>query len=267
MINTYQTSLPPPPVPPRLGRHQIASAPVLSLKSGPSKPVFRFVIGIVVLHLILSFGGFVYLYHSGNQWQDTIKLMYQDEQNLQRLVQECKQNVQSQPGCRQILNEYNSVTKDSAGQGKVESLSGKSSYYGTMARMNAIKATDTSTSKYLLWDTAHSKKNNVQNNFDKDRLILKQSGDYFVFSRVTFSSYGPKSVLANFVKVWENGDKKTEKTLMKAYCSLVTRPGMCTASQAEVVSLNKGDQLGVWVEDPNLVDYEEDATIFGLYKL
>ena len=79
-----------------------------------------------------------------------------------------------------------------------------------------------------------------------------------MFARVTFSNYGAKNAMAHFVKVWENG--KTEKVLMKAYCNLVTRPGMCTASQAEVVSLNKGDQLGVWVEDPNLVDYDEDRS-------
>lgn len=225
MINTYQTSLSAPPIPPRLGRHQAATAPapnltpIFTLKSGPSKPVFRFLIGVVVLHLVLSFGGFIYLYHNGN--------------------------------------------KGSPAPGKVEFLSGKVSFSGTMARMIVQTPNGTPTSKYLPWNAQHSKMKSVGHT--KDRLIVTQTGDYFVFSRVTFSKMNPKHVLASFVKVLD--EDKREQTLMMAYCSLASSPDMCTASQAEVVSLKMGDQLGVWVNDPTLVDYTEGATTFGLYKL
>lgn len=63
MINTYQTSLAPPPVPPRLNRSHPVLIPAGLPSPGHSKPLLRFLLGIVVLHLVLSAGGFVYLYH------------------------------------------------------------------------------------------------------------------------------------------------------------------------------------------------------------
>ncbi|KAK5924887.1 hypothetical protein CgunFtcFv8_017462 [Champsocephalus gunnari] len=59
MINTYQTSVAAPPVPPRLSRSQQVLFPAPS--QGHSKSLLRFLAGVVMLHLFLSVGGFIYL--------------------------------------------------------------------------------------------------------------------------------------------------------------------------------------------------------------
>ena len=67
MINTYQSSLAPPPLPPRLDR----SHPVLITQplrtQGHVKPLTQFLLGVVFLNLFLSIGGFIYLYYNGNK--------------------------------------------------------------------------------------------------------------------------------------------------------------------------------------------------------
>lgn len=64
MINTYQTSLAPPPVPPRLSRgHQILIPEQLAPRSH-GKPLLRLLAGVVILHFFLSIAGFIYLYNN-----------------------------------------------------------------------------------------------------------------------------------------------------------------------------------------------------------
>lgn len=64
-----------------------------------------------------------------------------------------------------------------------------------------------------------------------------------------------------------------EKVAMRSYCSLSSHkgsesiPNMCTATQGEMLSLEKGNQLSIWVQDTSLVDYEEGATTFGMFEL
>lgn len=62
MINTYQTSLAPPPVPPR-SRSQPVLIPASLPSQGHNKVLVRFLVGVVVLHLFLSLAGFFYLYY------------------------------------------------------------------------------------------------------------------------------------------------------------------------------------------------------------
>lgn len=88
---------------------------------------------------------------------------------------------------------------------------------------------------------------------------------------MTFSKGSPHMPLASKVKMRKNETDKVEKTVMQAYCSLIESdagiPHLCTTMQAEVVALESGNQLSVWVEDPSLVNYEDGATTFGMYKL
>lgn len=106
-------------------------------------------------------------------------------------------------------------------------------------------------------------------------LTVQQPGDYYVYSRVTFSQGSPQIPLASMVKMRKNVTDKEEKTMMQAYCSLTNRvdengaliPHLCTATQGEVVTLESGNQLSVWVQDLTLVSDEEGATTFGMYKL
>lgn len=120
---------------------------------------------------------------------------------------------------------------------------------------------------YLQWDIKNSVLGGVRY-FNQTLLTVEQPGYYLVYSRVTFSKAAARSPLKGEVKLRKDDKKEEVKTLMRAYCNLdgATRT-MCTASQEEVVRLERGNQLGVWVEDLSLVNYDEAATTFGMYKL
>lgn len=131
-----------------------------------------------------------------------------------------------------------------------------------------------SAANYLRWDMQHSFRRDISY-YHNVWLTIQQSGDYYVYSRVTFSKGSPRIPLASKVKMRKNETDKEEKTVMQAYCSLINQadengariPHLCTATQGEVVTLESGNQLSVWVEDLTLVNYEEGATTFGMYKL
>lgn len=117
----------------------------------------------------------------------------------------------------------------------------------------------------------HSVRRNI-NYYHESWLTILESGDYYVYSSVTFSKGDSARPLASRVKLRKD-EKEEEKVVMQAYCSLHSCPGnasiprMCTATQGEVISLEKGNQLSVWVQNLSLVDYDEGATTFGMYKL
>ncbi|XP_070818448.1 CD40 ligand [Chaetodon trifascialis] len=231
MINTYQTSLAPPPVPPRLSRSHPVLIPTQLPSSGHSKSLIRFLVGVSLLHLFLSVGGFIYLYHNGK-----MEKLRSTEGNAAYLSSE-KQEVS----------------------------------YKTLARMVVERQTPASTSGYLKWDIKHSLRRGI-NYYHNSWLTILQPGDYYVYSRVTFSKGDSRRPLATRVRLRKN-DTAEEKTMMQAFCSLDSHDGsaliprLCTATQGEVITLEKGNQLSVWVQDLSLVNYEEGATTFGMYKL
>ncbi len=124
---------------------------------------------------------------------------------------------------------------------------------------------------YLQWDMNHSFQRGI-NYFKKSWLTVLQPGDYYVYARVTFSKGDSKIPLATKVKLKKNNTEE-EKTVMQAFCNLdshggsASAPSLCTASQGELITLEKDDKLSVWVQDLSLVNYEEGATTFGMYKL
>ena len=124
---------------------------------------------------------------------------------------------------------------------------------------------------YLEWDMTHSVLKNIRP-FYKSWLTILEPGDYYVYSRVTFSKGDSKRPLASAVKLRKSKTEK-EKVVMQAFCSLdsndntASAPRLCTATQGEVISLEEGNQLCVWVQDLSLVNYDEGATTFGMYKL
>ncbi|KAF3694045.1 Tumor necrosis factor ligand superfamily member 6 Apoptosis antigen ligand [Channa argus] len=228
MINTYHTSHAPPPVPPRLNRSQPVLIPAPLPSQGHSKPVIRFLVGAMFVNLLLSVGGFIYLYYYGN------------------------------------------MTQHSSTEGQVaHRLSEKQeTFYNTLAHMVVEKSTQKSTSGYLQWDIKHSVLKNI-NYYKNSWLTIEQPGDYYIYSTVTFSKGDPKLPLASRVKLRKN-EAGAEKVVMPAYCNLdgsSGSPQMCTATQGKVITLDRGNQLSVWVQDLSLVDYEEGATAFGMYKL
>lgn len=198
---------------------------------GQSKSLIRFLVGVVLLHLLLSVGGFIYLYHTGK-----------------------KEKLPSAEGKAAFLSSEKQETSHKA-----------------LARMIVEHTVQKPTSGYLQWDINHSVRRNI-NYYRNSWLTILEPGDYYVFSRVTFSKGDSKLPLASMVKLRKN-DTGDEKTVMRAYCSLdsysgsASIPRLCTATQGEVITLEKGNQLSVWVQDLSLVDYSEEATAFGMYKV
>ncbi|XP_040903490.1 CD40 ligand [Toxotes jaculatrix] len=232
MINTYQTSLAPPPVPPRLNRSHPVLIPAQLPSPGHSKPLIRFLVGVVVLHLLLSVGGFIYLYH------------------------------------------IDKMDKHPSAEGKAALLSSdkQETLYKPLAGMVVDQLTPRDpTSGFLKWDIKHSLLKKI-NYYKEVWLTIPESGDYYVYSRVTFSKGDSAKPLASRVLLRKN-ENAEEKVVMRAYCSLDSNterksiPQLCTATQGEVIPLEKGNQLSVWVQNLSLVDYTEGATTFGMYKL
>ncbi|XP_029297771.1 CD40 ligand [Cottoperca gobio] len=233
MINTYMTSMAPPPVPPRHSRSHSVLIPAPLPSKGHSKTLVRFLVGVVLMHLFLSVGGFIYL--------------YQNDKSLSVHVP--------------------------SGEGKTAPRSSgkQDASYRPMARMAVTQRSHSSAPGNLQWEINHSVHRSI-NYYNNSWLTILQPGDYYVYSRVTFSKGDSVGPLVSRVKMRKN-EKGEEKVVMVAYCNLdsasgsALSPQLCTASQGETITLEKGNQLSVWVQDLSLVNYEEGATTFGMYKL
>ncbi|KAM9849894.1 CD40 ligand [Aulostomus maculatus] len=253
MINTYQTSVAPPPLPPRLDRsNPVFIQPPLP-SQGHSKALIQFLVGVVLLHLLLSVGGFFLLYHTSATM--TLPSTEGKEEKQEKIL------------ARIIDERMHSQNSSSSSSSKTEGTSSK-----TLARMIVDKSTRLQNSAgYLKWNIDSSVLSNI-NYYHNSWLTVLHSGDYFVSSRVTFSKGDGQPPLAMMVKLREN-EKGKEKAVMHVHCSLnshaesATNPQMCTTTEGEVISLNKGNQLAIWVQKLSLVDYSEQATTFGMYKL
>lgn len=133
------------------------------------------------------------------------------------------------------------------------------------------KSEQKSQSGFLQWNTKSSRYSHGVNYYLKSWLTIMESGDYYVYSRVTFSKSNSTTPLVYRIKLKKSKtEKETEaKTIMEAHCYLDSSklPKMCTATQGDMITLKKGNQLSVWVEDLSLVDYDQTATAFGLFSL
>ncbi|XP_061755993.1 CD40 ligand isoform X2 [Nerophis ophidion] len=239
MINTYQSSFgkpppspPPPPLPPR--QHG-GPQPVVFMPPAASKNLTWFLVSVMILQVLLTLGGFMFLYHTERRPSPEGKADFQSSEKLH-------------------------------------------AFSRTLARMTVEKPSEPAVRRcYLQWDLKHSARRNINYFHRSSWLTILQPGDYLVVSRVTFSRRDPRTPLASSVKLRRGGEeagetaaKGEETEAMRAYCSLAgssSDPQMCTASQGEVMTLGRGAQLSVWVEDLSLVDYTHTATTFGVYKL
>ncbi|KAM8908728.1 CD40 ligand isoform 2-T2 [Spinachia spinachia] len=128
-----------------------------------------------------------------------------------------------------------------------------------------------SASGFLQWNINHSVRRDI-GYYLNSWLTILQPGDYYVYSTVTFSGGDPLRPLVSRVKL-RHSEKEEDAVVMQAYCSLSSGSGspavprLCTATQGAVITLERGNQLAVWVQDLLLVDYEDGATTFGMYKL
>ncbi|KAL6117448.1 uncharacterized protein ACO6RY_15235 [Pungitius sinensis] len=240
MINTYQTSMAPPPVPPRLAGSQPVLFPAPLPPRRHSKSLIRFLVAVVLLHLFLSIGGFIYLYYNDKM------LSFQ---------------LPSRKGEEGQTAQFSSEKQDTS--------------HKTLAQMAIFHPLHSSDQKsapgYLQWNIDHSVLKNVAY-YHNSWLTILEPGDYYIYSGVTFSRGDSERPLVSMVKLRKN-ENDEESVAMKAYCNLSSSSGspsirhLCTATQAAVIRLERGNQLRVWVQDLLLVNYEEGATTFGMYKL
>ncbi|XP_008418903.1 CD40 ligand [Poecilia reticulata] len=237
MINTYQTSMAlpqvPPPVPPRLGRPEPILIPTQLPSPGYSKPLLRFLVCVVTLHLFLSVGGFLYLYYNERQ---IAHATYSSPQGRVGFPPVEKQETTYKAFARMLIGKPNAIIEKKSG--------------------------------YLEWRMDLSVRKNI-NYYGNSWLTVLEPGDYLIYSRVTFSKHSV-APLTGCIKL-RNMETGEEKEVTKAHCSLSDKDGLnpqlCTVTLQDVITLSRGNQLSVWVENLSLVDYGKQSTSFGMYKL
>lgn len=242
MINTYESSVAPPPLPPRLHRSHQATHPVLiptpMLPQGTSRNLIRFMVAVVLLNLLMSILGFLYLYKNGKS---------QVQQSM------TTSSVGAGPEASKQKQDSNHIIKRSS--------------HRAFAQMVVLQPTMPykPQSGLLKWNIKHSQYSHPHiNYYNSTWLTIEEPGDYLVYSRVTFSKGRSSIPLINQVKLRKSKIDE-EKAMMQAFCN--ANAGVCTATAEGVIKLEKGNQLSVWTEDISLVRYDEKETAFGLYNL
>uniref|UniRef100_A0A671M288 Uncharacterized LOC107658100 n=1 Tax=Sinocyclocheilus anshuiensis TaxID=1608454 RepID=A0A671M288_9TELE len=245
MINTFHTSYNPPPVPPRAGYSKPRPTGNTSL--------VKFLSVMLLLLMILTFGGFLYLFQKLNmQLQDS----YHEDISLQRL-QDCEDSSMGEDSmteCGKLMEKYKAV------------IAKVGLYVYVMRLKSRLKDFDAPRCESsLLWDEEHSLLQDVRLSNERDKLTIQYPGIYLIYSQVTFSKNPPLSSLKQSIR--STVPKKQQgKELLKSFCSLNPNPpNLCTASLAGVFHLEKDQQIYVTVTNTSLVN--RDSCSFGLFKL
>ncbi|KAF7707323.1 CD40 ligand [Silurus meridionalis] len=257
MINTFHSSYNPSPGPPPI-------PPRSSHRGGPvvpsNTPLVKFLSVLLLLLIIQTFGGFVYLFHRINTLQDRRN---ENEISTLRQLQQCAENnLESEEVqfCSKLVENFKTVLKKvSQAEGRVAFLTGS----GAQARM---VLNDKINSNTLVWDTTHSVVDKISLS-TSGVLTIYYSGYYLIQSQVTFSSADEKAVLKQSL-LTQRPNEKGPTELLQSYCSLPRKtiiPDMCTASQAGVFKLEKDQRLYITVNNRSLVHH--DSTTFGLFRL
>ncbi|XP_071362745.1 CD40 ligand [Trachinotus anak] len=228
MINTYQTSLAPPPVPPRLNRSHPVLIPTPLPSPGHSKPLIRFLVGVVVLHLLLSVGGFVYLYYNEKM-----------ERTPSPAGHAAFSSSEEQKTMAGMVVDRQTAGKTISGHlmwDMDHSIRSNINYYRE-SWLTILQPGD----YYVYSMVTFSKSDSILPLASRVMLRKTEKGGETAVMQASCSLYRPP-----------------EK---------VSIPHLCTATQGKVVRLETGDQLSVWVQNLSLVDYDIIATTFGMYKL
>ncbi|XP_061691644.1 uncharacterized protein LOC133509029 [Syngnathoides biaculeatus] len=291
MINTYHSSVASLPPPPPLPRQSQVFIQPRAPSAGHSKTLFRSLLAVVVLHFLLTAGGFAFLYCTGRMekpplpkatFQQTSSRTFARMVVANRIHSPARESTRKRrnPSCL-LFSQFDSLVFMMLTFGVLKQT--HEAFTELLLKLNSIqvdtiyqlgRADAVPPAGYLQWDMKHSVRSNV-NYYRSSWLTVLEPGDYVVFSRVTFSRADPQRPLASAVKL-KRGESSKETVAMTAYCSLDgsgsgsgfgSVPRLCTASLGEVMTLERGNQLSLWVQDQSLVDYSEAATSFGIYKL
>ncbi|XP_030621422.1 CD40 ligand [Chanos chanos] len=266
MINTFHSTLPPPPVPPRTG--------YAGSKPNSNSSLVKFLSVVLLLLMLLTFGGFFYLFSKTNTLQSNLS-NHEDFAILKRL-QECEDSTESKwlLNCKELVLKYKSVLdKVLQAEGTAAKIVGESSPE-TFAHLKAMPKQQSTPpllnppANTLLWDREHSVFENVDLS-STGTLTIRRPGTYYIFSQVTFSAQHARAPLRQFI-MSKTKKKQEGEPLLKSYCSLSTSrgagfPDLCTSSQAGVFKLEAGQQLYINVTDRDLVNTE--SSFFGLFML
>ncbi|XP_017328906.1 CD40 ligand [Ictalurus punctatus] len=257
MINTFHSSFNPPPVPPRQGHRGGPALP-------SNTPLVKFLSVLLLLLMIQTFGGFLYLFHAINRLQD--RLNDNEISTLKQLQQCAENNLNSEDlqYCSKIVENYKTVIKKvSQTEGRVALLTETGSSTIPQARMVLGSNSQTEVrdqSNTLLWDLNFSVKEKISLS-TSGVLTIRYPGYYLIQSQVTFSKAHEKAPLKQ--TIWTKNSK-----LLESYCSLPRNsaiPDLCTSSQTGVFRLEKDQTLFLNVTDRHLV--HSDSTTFGLFRL
>ncbi|XP_036404465.1 CD40 ligand [Megalops cyprinoides] len=264
MINTFHTSL-PPPVPPRQGLHPPPR--------GRMTPLLWFLSVIMVLQMVVTFGGFVYLFRKSSMLQTELQGRQYDDLIVLKRLQECdvSSDYNTLLDCGKLLSKYRSIiSKVSQAEGKAGFLSAGMPFYGSgaVAHMTVERRSGPSTylppaAQTLKWNRDHSLLMKVEYLSSPGALKIVVPGDYYVYSQVTFTKVHPKIPLVQTI-MRKSADK--EDLLLKAFCSMRDEEAH-TSFQGGVFRLEKEEQLSLNVTDMNLINFDVTTTAFGLFRL
>ncbi|KAG7465112.1 hypothetical protein MATL_G00172710 [Megalops atlanticus] len=260
MINTFHTSLPPPPVPPRQGLHPRPGIRVT--------PLLWFLSVIMILQMVVTFGGFVYLFRKSSMLQTELQGREYDDLIVLKRLQECdvSSDYNTLLDCGKLLSKYRSIiSKVSQAEGKAGFLSAGMPFYGSgaVAHMTVERPSGSSASQTLKWNRDHSLLMKVEYLTSPGALKIVVPGDYYVYSQVTFTKVHPKIPLVQTI-MRKSADK--EDLLLKAFCSMRDEEAH-TSFQGGVFRLEKEEQLSLNVTDMKLINFDVTATAFGLFRL
>ncbi|XP_052010536.1 uncharacterized protein LOC127663119 isoform X2 [Xyrauchen texanus] len=263
MINTFHTSYNPPPVPPRAGYSRT--------QPPGNTPLVKFLSVMLLLLMMLTFGGFLYLFQKLNvQLQGNY---YEDLTILQRLQDCAEVNVgeDAMIDCNKLMDKYKAViAKNSEATEKVR-LPGMHSFKRPAAHMilqneHTAKPPDGSSSNKLQWDQDHSFLQEVRLSGSRDMLTIQYPGIYLIYSQVTFSKQSDSALMQAIKSKEPQGRRNKDKEILRSFCSLnPNKSHLCTASLSGVFQLKKDQQLYVTVTNISLVN--RDSCSFGLFKL
>ncbi|XP_066571276.1 CD40 ligand [Amia ocellicauda] len=262
MINTYNTTL-PPPIPPRQGTRGNSTL--------STQPLMWFLLGLILVHMAASVVMFMHLLRKNEQFQDLINV--RDEYIVLKKLQQCEEQSQDKESvlnCGKLVSKFQNVIKLLSRDKEEQSamIKGNTPYSRPtpVAHLRIKGPTKAvSGSKINQWAETQSLLRDVSYDSHSGQISVRHTGLYYIYSQITFSKTQEKAPISQNIKTEISGK---ETTLLTAYSTVHSSdPPKYTVYQGGVFELQKGQKLYVTVTNLSLVSFNENSTAFGLYML
>ncbi|XP_067845858.1 tumor necrosis factor ligand superfamily member 6-like [Heptranchias perlo] len=127
-------------------------------------------------------------------------------------------------------------------------------------------------SRTLVWEAIKGHAFTKGVHYKDKGLIIDEAGHFFIYSKVFFRGQECKSDMLLEQTVFKRTDRyPKDLTLMvtrsNTYCAVNSREWSKSSFQAGIFKLFKGEHIYVNVSNPDLVNFDESNTFFGLHKL